>query len=470
MRKFVGLVIRLGIGGFLVLGVITGLQAQHHEANKPDTTSNKKMFGSILNSGQFEFHLRSYLMMTENEPGLLDYSTWGTGAGLGYFSPRWKGLGIGFSGFFVFRHFENHITIKDPETGLGNRYELTLYDVHHPENSHDMDRLEEFFISYEKEKFTAEFGRQHFESPLLNAADNRLRPNLFSGFSASYHPSNWSISGSWFTHLISRGSLEWVPVEESVGFYSTGRNPTGSDESYNHHLESKGIGVLGIEYKEEDLKLKSWSYWADGLFATTFAEGVKNLDLGNGSKAILGIQGFYQSAIGDGGNPDPEQAYILPGEKTFGIGLRSGIHWRNNQFTVNYLGISDHGRFLFPREWGREQFFVSMQRERYEGLGGVHGVNIMFEKTVHEQLKLVFGAGHVYTPEMDDISLNKYGLPDYYHLTGLVDYRFGGYFKGLDLQLLVAYKGENTGPEVPREFVINRVNMTNLSLILDYRF
>ncbi|WP_157359649.1 hypothetical protein [Algoriphagus mannitolivorans] len=470
MKNFVRLPIRYVLGALLALWGINSAQAQHHELTSSDTSSSKKMFGTILNSGKFEFHLRSYFMMTENEPGLLDYSTWGTGAGLGYFSPRWKGIGIGFSGFFVFRHFENNITLKDPVTGLSNRYELTLYDVHHPENSRDMDRLEEFFISYEHEKFSAEFGRQHFESPLLNASDNRLRPNLFSGISARFHPEKWTITGSWFTHLISRGSLEWVPVEESVGFYSTGRNPSGSTETYTHHLNSKGIGVFGVEYKESDFSLKLWSYLAEGILATSFVEGVKMIALKNETKAILGIQGFYQTALGDGGNPDPEKAYTLPGEKTFGIGLRSGILWGSNQFTLNYLGISDQGRFLFPREWGREQFFVSMQRERYEGLGGVHGVNLMYEKTVHEHLKLALGAGHVYTPDLENTVLNKYGLPDYFHFTGLIDYRFGGFFKGLDLQFLLAYKGENTGPEVPKEYVINRVNMANLNLILDYRF
>ena len=460
----------MGLGLILVMCEILALQAQHHEVVPTDTLPNKKMFGTILNSGKFEFHLRSYFMRTDNEAGLLDYSTWGTGAGLGYFSPRWKGLGIGFSGFFVFRHFENNITLKDPVTGLDNRYELPLYDVHHPENSHDMDRLEEFYISYENEIYSAEFGRQHFDSPLLNSSDNRMRPNLFSGFTARFHPEKWRITASWFSHLISRGSLEWVPVEESIGFYSTGRNPTGSEETYVHHLESEGIGILGIEYKEEDLSLKAWTYWAEGIFAISFAEGVWNLKLKSDLKAIFGVQGFYQTALGNGGNPDPQKAYTLPGENTYGVGVRSGILWGHNQLMVNYLGISNQGRFLFPREWGREQFFVSMQRERYEGMGGVHGIHLGFERTVLEQLKLALGAGMVSTPDLENVVLNKYGLPDYYHFTGLVDYRFGGFFKGLDLQLLVAYKGEQSALEVPKSYVINRVNMTNLSMILDYRF
>lgn len=445
--------------------------SQHHEEQSNDTTSNEKLFGNQLKNGHFEFHLRSYYMHTENQAGILDYSTWGTGAGLGYFSPRWKGLGVGFSGFFVFRHFENNLTKVDPITGLSNRYELTLFDVHHPENHHDMDRLEEFYLSYEKEKFSTWFGRHHFESPLLNASDNRMRPNLFSGLSADYKTGKLSFTGAWFTHLISRGSLEWLTVEESVGFYSTGRNPTGSDEDYHHHLESKGIGVFGIEYQTKELQLKSWTYLAEGLFTTTFSEATGNLSLSNGNMFLYGIQGFYQSSIGDGGNQDPRKAYILPDENTYGLGLRSGIHFGNSEFTFNYLGISDNGRFLFPREWGREKFFVSLQRERFEGLGGVHALGFLYDQTfIHDKLKVALGVSHVQTPDLENIGLNKYGLPNYYHFTGLIDYRFSGFFTGLDLQFLVAGKKEDRDRKIPLEYVINRVNMTNYNLILDYRF
>lgn len=471
MEKFASVLKGIGILIVLLLKLSLPALSQHHGEISRDTASNEKLFGDQLKTGSFEFHLRSFYMHTENQPGLLDYSTWGTGAGLGYFSPRWKGLGLGFSGFFVFRHFENNITIPDPATGLGNRYELTLFDVHHPENHHDMDRLEEFYLSYEKEKFSAWFGRHHFESPLLNASDNRMRPNLFSGLSAGYQVGKIKVSGAWFTHLISRGSLEWLTVEESVGFYSTGRNPTGSEEDYHHHLESKGIGVLGLEYQMEQFQLKSWTYLAEGIFATTFAEATGSLPISGNTRFLYGVQGFYQAAVGDGGNPDPAKAYTLPGERTHGIGLRSGIHLGHSEFTLNYLGISDNGRFLFPREWGREKFFVSMQRERFEGMGGVHAVGVLFDQTfIHDKLKVSLGASHVHTPDLEDVQLNKYGLPNYYHFTGLIDYRFSGFFKGLDLQFLIASKKENFNQKIPLEYVINRVNMTNYNLILDYRF
>lgn len=471
MEKFASALKGIGVLIVLLLKLSFPAFSQHHGEVPRDSASNEKLFGDQLKAGSFEFHLRSFYMHTENQPGLLDYSTWGTGAGLGYFSPRWKGFGLGFSGFFVFRHFENNLTLLDPTTGLKNRYELTLFDVHHPENHHDMDRLEEFYISYEKEKFSTWIGRHHFESPLLNASDNRMRPNLFSGLSMAYQPGKVKFTGAWFTHLISRGSLEWLSVEESIGFYSTGRNPTGSEEDYRHHLESKGIGVLGIEYDREKLQLKSWTYLAQGIFASTLAEATGDLAIPKGYKLLYGVQAFYQSAVGVGGNPNSSRAYTLPDERTYGIGFRSGIQKANSEFTLNYLGISDEGRFLFPREWGREKFFVSMPRERFEGLGGVHALGFLFDQTLmQDKLKLTLGASHVQTPDITNVELNKYGLPNYYHFTGLLDYRFGGFFKGLDLQLLIAHKQEDFDKKIPLEYMINRVNMTNYNLILDYRF
>ncbi len=471
MEKFVRSLKRIGLTAVVVLSVINSSFSQHHKESIRDSTSNEKLFGEQLKAGNFEFHLRTFYMHTENQEGLLDYSTWGSGAGLGYFSPRWKGFGVGFSGFFVFRHFENNLTKSDPATGLSNRYELTLFDVHHPENHHDMDRLEEFYLSYKKEKFSAWFGRHHFESPLLNASDNRMRPNLFSGLSVDYQLGKVRLTAAWFTHLISRGSLEWLTVEESIGFYSTGRNPTGSEESYHHHLESKGIGVLGIEYQTSEFQLKSWTYLAEGIFATSFAEATGSRSIGQKNRFVYGAQGFYQTALGDGGNPDPSKAYTLPDEYTYGGGFRGGINFGHSELTLNYLGISDRGRFLFPREWGREKFFVSLQRERFEGMGGVHAIGVAFDQfLLKDKLKVSLGASHVQTPDLENINLNKYGLPNYYHVSGLVDYRFGGFFQGLDLQLLIAYKKENHNQEIPLEYVINRVNMTNFNLILDYRF
>jgi len=445
--------------------------AQHGVEETIENDPDKKLFGKILESGDFEFHLRSYFMATQNQGNLLDYSTWGTGAGIGYFSPRWKGFGMGFSGFFVFRHFENNVTTIDPLTQSPNRYEILLYDLHHPNNNKDLDRLEEFYISYEKESISVWAGRHHFESPFMNASDNRMRPNIFSGISVDVKPGKFGIKASWFTHVISRGSLEWLTVEESFGFYNTGNNPLGSEENYKHHIDSEGIASLGLEYIFDQAKIESWTYVAEGVFGLSSLQATGNIKTDSGPQFLWGIQGFYETALGNGGNENPEKAYILPDEKTNGFGLRGGVKWPHSKLTLNFLKISDKGRFLFPREWGREQFFVSLPRERFEGLGGVNVKMIKFDQNlIQDKLNLGLGLSFVDNPDQNDFRLNKYGLPDYYQFSGLVDYRFKGFFQGLDLQFQVVGKKEGLNQEVALENVINRVNMMNYSLIMDYRF
>ena len=71
-----------------------------------DSLSTENSFGEKLLKGKFEFHFRSFWMHTENRGILLDYQTLAKGAGLGYYSPAWKGLHFGFSGFFVFQIYQ----------------------------------------------------------------------------------------------------------------------------------------------------------------------------------------------------------------------------------------------------------------------------------------------------------------------------------------------------------------------------
>lgn len=463
LRTFVLLV--LWLGGY------QQAHAQHGGEETVEHDPDKKLFGEVLESGGFEFHLRSFFMATQNQGSLLDYSTWGSGAGLGYFSPRWKGFGVGFSGFFVFRHYEHNVTAIDPTTQSTNRYEILLYDLQHPANHKDLDRLEEFFISYEKESISIWAGRHHFNSPFLNASDNRMRPNLFSGISVGVKPGKFGVKASWFSHVITRGSLEWLTVEESFGLYSTGRNPLDSDEDYKHNIDSEGIATLGLEYVSDHSKIESWTYLVEGVFGLSMIQGTGYISLNSGPQLLWGVQGFYESALGDGGNADPEKAYILSDEKSSGFGFRGGLEWPHSKLTLNFLKISDRGRFLFPREWGREQFFASLPRERFEGLGGVDVKMVQYDQNlVSDKLKISFGVSYVDNPDQNDLKLNKYGLPDYYQFSGLVDYRLAGFFTGLDLQFLVVGKKQGPNQEVLPENLINKVNMVNYNLIVDYRF
>lgn len=133
--------------------------------------------------------------------------------------------------------------------------------------------------------------------------------------------------------------------------------------------------------------------------------------------------------------------------------------------------IHNRGRFLFPREWGREQFYVSLPRERLEGNGGVNAYTLLYSYLPYlKKWYVQSGLSKVDMPSVNDLRLNKYGVPSYYHLMLLADYKFEGYLEGLDIKMIVAHKLSQNPDEVEDVYRINRVDLWNFSCIVDYRF
>ena len=71
---------------------------------------------------------------------------------------------------------------------------------------------------------------------------------------------------------------------------------------------------------------------------------------------------------------------------------------------------------------------------------------------------------------MFNSELNKYGVPSYYHLLFLTDYKFNGYLEGLDIKLIAVNKLSQNSIEVEDINRINRVDLWNFNCIIDYRF
>jgi hypothetical protein len=191
---------------FILIAHVYFAQSQSNEQHKHGhkilaNDSLPPRLGHDLDKGSFEFHARSFFMQTLNRGEILDYNAMGAGAGIGYYSPSWKGFHFGFSGFFVFQIFENNIYKEDPITNNTNRYEILLFDMNDLDNKRDLDRLEELYLLYEHEDLEFVLGRQKFESPLLNEQDNRMRANLFNGISINYSPKHWEIHAAWFNQV-----------------------------------------------------------------------------------------------------------------------------------------------------------------------------------------------------------------------------------------------------------------------------
>jgi hypothetical protein len=447
------------------------LNAQEKHFEMDSVNRSEATLGEFLKSGEVDFHVRSFLMGTRNRGALLNYSTMAFGGGLGYYSPSFKGFHVGFSGFFVFQLFEQNVRIADPTTGNVNRYEILLYDMNDLTNTRDLDRLEHLYVSYLNKGFQVVFGRQSVNTPLLNEQDNRMRPNTFSGLTVRYRDKGWDLYSGWFSHVTMRGTVDWYSIEESFGVYPFGRSPFGEASLYKGNIESRGIGMFGMKRNLNHAgSIEAWNYYADNVFNTSFAQTdwVLDLDMVN---LDLGVQGFYQTPTGTGGNETSALAYIMPGEQTFGVGSKVGLRQGAHGISMNFLGISDRGRFLFPREWGRERFYASLPRERFEGNGGVIALTAKYDwRPTGKNWSGTLGASSVNNPSIYNFQLNKYGVPSYYHFVGELDYRFDGYLKGLDMRFLLVNKTAKNPQEVPDRFRINRVDMWNVNLVLDYRF
>ncbi|WP_158857028.1 OprD family outer membrane porin [Lunatibacter salilacus] len=464
--------IRILFGVILFIGLPLKGVTQGHTTNSDSlVVDSKGSLGDKIKTGKVEFHLRSFFMGTHNKGMLTDYHTNALGAGIGYYSPSFKGFQFGFSGFFVFQLYAHNLNKVDPSTGNINRYEVLLYDMNNVENTKDLDRLEDLYLSYQLNKFKAVFGRQKINTPLLNEQDNRMRPNIFNGLTLGYETDSWKWMAAWYNHVTMRGTVNWYSVENSFGVYPFGRNVYGTSSGYKGNISSKGIGVLGAIFQKNDSpKIQVWNYLAENVFLINFIQADTQMDLG-GMDLLLGAQGFHQAAINHGGNSDPELTFMMRGEKSAGFGAKVGLKHRGNTFSINYLGISDQGRFLFPREWGRENFFASLSRERFEGNGGVTALTAKYEFSLakYPNLNGLLGASSVNNPDIDLFSLNKYGVPSYYHFAGALDYSFHGYLDGMKLKFLLINKtGKNN--EVPDKYRINRVDLWNLNIVVDYKF
>ena len=153
------------------------------------------------------------------------------------------------------------------------------------------------------------------------------------------------------------------------------------------------------------------------------------------------------------------------------FGAKAGWENRLWETSINYNRITADGRYLMPREWGREPFFTFLPRERNEGFGDVHAimckVNYQFAEI---PLKTTLAAGYYQLPDVKNTRLNKYGLPSYTQMNADVRYAFRNFLKGLEGQLLVVGKWKKGETYYNKKYEINKVNMMLYNFVLNYHF
>lgn len=439
-----------------------------HEADKDTNT-----LSHFFEKGRFYGHARSYMAGTINQGDLTDYFAWGIGAGIGYETPKFfKHFQVGLSGFFMFNIKSSDLSKVDPKTNQANRYEIGLFDIERPEDHEDLDRLEELFIkTHLGKKSTLTIGRQIPQTPFINPQDGRMRPTLIEAAAFDLNEfKNLNLHGEYIWRISPRSTVRWFETAESMGIYPVGVDINGKPSQYKNNVESGGVGIIGAVYQKKQWNIQFWETYIDNVLNTAQLKAEWKSKTLAGKNWIFGGQYIQQNAVGNGGNEDPTKAYTQENSSSNVFSGRLGQQSNKFDWFLNGTRITAKGRYLMPREWGRETFYTFMPRERNEGFGDVTAITVNTFFKPKKNIKIELSGGYFQLPDVKNFALNKYGLPTYSQINLGLTYQFDHYLKGLNALLLVVRKDEIGETYQNNRFVFNKVNITHLNLIINYHY
>jgi hypothetical protein len=467
----------------MTLLLIIGLQAiaQHQEVSeKPEMYKGKLVetvdttsLLSAFKRGHFNGHFRYFFMSTQNQRSLSNYIANAVGGGIRFETAKFKNFQFAVSGFYAFNIGSSDLGKNDSLTGQPNRYEIALFDVENPYNYKDIDRLEEFYLRYNKKYTTITFGRMLINTPFINLQDGRMRPTGVEGIWMDWNKADqFKIEGGWIYAVSPRGTTKWYKTAESIGVYPSGINEDGLKSEYANALESKGVFTLSARLQvTPNIKVQAWNLFTENIFNTVMFQTDFNFPLNNEETLFAAAQVISQTALNNGGHEDATKSYFNKSSKSLTFGTKVG--WKNKavEASLNYNRITAKGRYLMPREWGRDPFFTFLPRERNEGFGDVHAllakVNYNVPKTT---FKTSLGVGYYEMPDVKNYKLNKYGLPSYTQINADFRYAFNKSLKGFETQLLIVGKLKNGETYNNKRFEFNKVNMVLYNFVINFHF
>lgn len=431
-----------------------------------DTTSSAKSLDKYIKSGVLKIDTRTVFMSTVNKEQLKDDYALATGIGGSYASQSFQGFGFSVGGFFTYNVASSELDKVDPYALQPNRYETGLFDVADLSRKRDIGRLEEANIYYKSKVLNVKVGRMFLKTPFINPQDGRMRPTFEEGVQLKGEKGKFSWETAWLWSMSPRSTGSWYSGGNSIGLYPVGVGIDGKKSGYAGQVKSKGVGVAGVSYKSRSGQATLWSTYIENVSHTLIAEYEFNLTNG---WLLLG-QYTRQDRVGNGGNSNDLLAFQ---QSKLAQVLSGRLHFEAKKWSANfnYSQFSKQGRFLFPRELGREPFYTFMPRERNEGNGGVRAVTINYQRRniLAQNLSLNVGLGYYDMPAVTNFFLNKYGMDDYAQANLLLNYKPSGKWNGLSLMALIMAK-KNMAGALPDKNVYNRVDMLHFEAVVNYTF
>jgi len=453
----------------LITGTLLG-RAQQREFDLPpgDSTVRSTALSDIMRKGRVEGRFRQFNMVTLNDGTLSDPWAVAFGGSLGYASARWHGVQFRLSGGYTFDIANSGLDTPDPTTGQLSRYELGLYDVTAPRARNDVAYLQLFQLNYRTARTSLVFGRQELNTPFLNPQDGRMHPTLFEGLWATHTVKGGTrFEGGWLYRTAPRSTAGWYGIAGSMSLYPSGVGVNGKPSAYGPHLRTPGILAAGVEHTfHGTVKVSAWDQAVPSIFNTALVQAEVAR---KGKRWGMGLQAIRQDALSNG--LADSIAYMPSRAGTWVIGGRFRMDHGRFRWQANYTRITAEGRFLMPREWGREPFYTFLPRERNEGLGDVQAASLnLIWKDVVPGLRLQADAGAYWLPKPTNAALNKYGMPSYGQFDLNAQYQFQGAWKGLAVQVLTLAKLPLSGETLTAKQTYNKVDMLHGELIINYVF
>jgi hypothetical protein len=413
--------------------------AQHQV--EEDSTVEARTIADFFHAGVFGGHVRNFTMATVHHSDLLEseYAN-AIGARIDYRSAYFHGFQIGLTGLFTFNLASSNLHEPNASTGRLPRYELQLFDMMEPHKKGDMDRLDELYLHYRYKENNVKIGRFAVESPLMNTLDTRMKPYAFQGVWLDTDGlKNTSLHMGWIENFSPRGTIEWFPAGESIGVYDAGFNPDGTPSGYSNHVATRGVWIVGMENESlPHLGIKAWNYLIDNVSNTFFLNTEFHQDASHHEGLSAGLQFLYQTQLGNGGHAEASKRYFADGNV---VRLWSGMlafRKGNKEVSLNGIMSGSEGRFTFPREWGRENFFTTAPRTRMEGLGNAESIMLKYLWEPTNTLLVESYLGRTWVK--DSFQWNKYGNVSHDQLILDVNFHPHEAMEGLSLRLLYVYK------------------------------
>lgn len=441
------------------------------EQAEPDSITSKEK--SLRSWGSVSGNFRYLGMATTQQQQQMNAHAQALALALQYTTPIFHGFDAGIGGAWIQSLLSSDLGYRDPITGARNRYEIGLFDQAHYIYKSRLFRPEHLYLRYRRRAFTATAGRFAVNLPFINEQDGRMRPTLVQGLSSQWriHP-KWKADVGWLQSILPRGGMQWLETPASVGVYAAGKSLDGQPTDYTGNFRSEGIVFAQLAWQPKP----DWHFeWLSQTFTGVMHHAGIQAQYGNvhsdSGRFQFSLRLMRQDAIHSGRGSDAVSAFIERGQTAvMGSGRMAG-RWKQHILMLNYTRITGHGKFLMPREWGREPFYTFIPRERLEGAGDVHALSLGYEYVPNAaQGFFSFALSGVRMPSVYDTRLNTYGMGSYIHMKWEAGFYPRKQVHNHEIRFLLIHKRPMGSQILHSQHIVNKLSLWHFTLTLNYSF